>query len=64
MHLGIDTKNTIVHGDEDHLIVTVGLEDCIVVHTENATLVAHKDAEESIRGVVAELKNRDWKEYL
>jgi mannose-1-phosphate guanylyltransferase len=63
-HLGFNTNGTIVRSDEQHLIVTLGLQDCIVVHTENATLVANKNDEESIRKVVKELESRGWSEYL
>ncbi len=63
-HLGIDTSGSIVRGGDDHLVVTVGLSDCIVVHTPDATLVANKHDEEAVRKVVEELKKRDWKEYL
>ena len=63
-HLNFDSKNCIVYGDKDHLIVTVGLEDCIVVHTGDATLVAHRNDEATIRQIVNELKERKWNEYL
>jgi mannose-1-phosphate guanylyltransferase len=63
-HLGLETAGTIVRGGRKHLIVTVGLTDCIVVHTPDATLVAHKDHEESIRHVVDKLHERGWNEYL
>ena len=63
-HLGVDTAGTIVRGDGEHLIVTVGLEDCIVVHTSDATLVANRHNEESIRRVVEMLKEKGWDEYL
>ncbi len=63
-HLGVDTQGTIVRTDDDHLVVTLGLEDCIVVHTPDATLVAHKHQEEAIRQVVRQLESRDWREYL
>ncbi len=62
--LAVDTKGTLVYGDDDHLIVTVGLEDCIVVRTENATLVATKKDEAKIKQVVAELEKRDWTDLL
>src|SRR5205807_2485046 len=39
-HLGLGTQGCIVFGDPDHLIVTLGMKDCIVVHTPDATLVA------------------------
>lgn len=63
-HLGLNTTGTIVRGGQDHLIVTVGLKDCIVVHTANATLVADKHHEEAIRKVVELLQQQGWEEYL
>ena len=63
-HLGLDTTGTIVRSTDDHLIVTLGLEDCIVVHTPDATLVANKHHEESIRKIVKELESRNMHEHL
>ncbi|HVA45225.1 MAG TPA: mannose-1-phosphate guanylyltransferase [Pirellulales bacterium] len=63
-HLGVNTSGTIVRGPADHLIVTLGLKDCVVVHTPDATLVANKHDEESIRQVVKLLQEKGWKEYL
>lgn len=63
-HLGVNTKGTIVRSGDDHLIVTLGLTDCIVVHTPDTTLVANKHDEESIRQVVKQLQERGWEEYL
>jgi mannose-1-phosphate guanylyltransferase len=63
-HLGIETTGSIVRSADDHLVVTVGLTDCIVVHTPDATLVANKHDEEAIRKVVEELKRRGWEGYL
>jgi mannose-1-phosphate guanylyltransferase len=63
-HVGIRSRGTIVRSDGDHLVVTLGMNDCVVVHTPDATLVAHKHEEEAIREVVKELEQRGWKEYL
>lgn len=63
-HLGIETMRTIVHSGEDHLVVTMGLEDMLVVHTPDATLVAARTHEEAVRRVVAELEKRGWSEFL
>ncbi len=63
-HLGFNTTGTIVRTDDEHLVVTLGLNDCIVVHTQTATLVANKTDEESIRKVSKELEARGWSEYL
>lgn len=63
-HIGVDTRGCIVRGTGEHLIVTLGVEDVIVVHTPDATLVANKRDEESIRQLVKLLEERGWSEYL
>lgn len=63
-HLGLNTSGTIVRTNDEHLIVTLGLKDVIVVHTPNATLVADKHSEEQIRQVVKRLEELGWSEYL
>ena len=45
-HLGIDTKGAIIHAQPGHTIVTIDVDDLIVVQTGDATLVAPKHAEE------------------
>ena len=63
-HLEIETKGTIIRSTDDHLVVTVGLEDCIVVHTPDATLVASKEHEGAIRDVVKQLEMKQWDQFL
>jgi mannose-1-phosphate guanylyltransferase len=63
-HLGLSTQGTIVRADDGHLVVTLGVKDCIIVHTPNATLVADKHSEEQIRQVVKKLEELGWSDYL
>ncbi len=63
-YLPIQSQRMIVYGDNNHLLVTIGMHDTIVVHTKNATLVAPKSEEERVREVVKQLQNRDWQEFL
>jgi mannose-1-phosphate guanylyltransferase len=63
-HLGIRTQGVIVRSSPDHLVVTLGMTDCIIIHTPDATLVADKSQEETIREIVKELEQRGWREYL
>ncbi len=63
-HQGLDTTGTIVRGADDHLIVTLGVDHLIVVHTPDATLVANKHDEESIRQLVKMIAERGWQQYL
>ncbi len=63
-YLPIQSQRMIVYGDDGHLLVTIGMQDTIVVHTPNATLVAPKEAEEQVREVVKQLQSRRWDEFL
>jgi mannose-1-phosphate guanylyltransferase len=63
-HLGLKTKGSIIRSDDGHLVATLGIDDLIVVHTPNVTLVARKHDEEQIRQIVKELESRGWTEYL
>lgn len=63
-YLPIQSQRMIVYGDEGHLLVTIGMQDTIVVHTPNATLVAPKEAEEQVREVVKQLQSRQWEDFL
>ena len=62
--IGFDTTNSIVRTDDNHLIATLGVDNLIVVHTPDATLVASRENEEQIRKLVKELEEREWGEYL
>ena len=63
-HLGIDTCNTIIRAADGHLIATIGMNDCIIVHTDGATLIADRKRESEIKKIVSELEQRQWTEYL
>ncbi|MEX2316996.1 MAG: mannose-1-phosphate guanylyltransferase [Pirellulales bacterium] len=63
-HMALNTEGSIVRTTDDHLVVTLGLRDCIIVHTHNATLVANKHDEEQIRHLVKQLEELGWTEHL
>jgi mannose-1-phosphate guanylyltransferase len=63
-HLAVNSRGCIVRSSDEHLVVTLGMEDCIVVHTPDATLVARKHDEEAIRKIVEILKEKGWDQYL
>jgi mannose-1-phosphate guanylyltransferase len=63
--LAIDARGNVVRSDApDHLVALLGVEDLIVVHTPEATLIAHRDSEESVREIMKQLKDRGWESYL
>jgi mannose-1-phosphate guanylyltransferase len=56
-HIGLDTHGTLVYVTEERrLIVTIGVEDLVVVDTGDVLLVCRKDQAQRVRQVVDELK--------
>lgn len=64
LHCGVETHGCVIRTTENHLVATLGVEDLIIVHTPDATLVASKANENSIRDLVAELERRGLNQYL
>lgn len=62
-HAGVDTRNCIVIS-RNHLVATVGIEDMIVVHTPDATLICPKDRAEEVRDLVKRLADQGGEKYL
>ncbi|HBY07764.1 MAG TPA: mannose-1-phosphate guanyltransferase [Chloroflexi bacterium] len=57
LHVPIETKNTLIYMNQEHrLIVTIGVEDLVVVDTGDVVLVCHKDQAQKVRQVVDQLK--------
>jgi len=63
-YCGVNSGRCIVRTTADHLVATIGMSDCIVVHTPDATLVARKDDEESIRRLIEILRERGYERFL
>jgi len=63
-HSGIATKNCTIYGDNDHLITTIGLEGCTVVHTPTATLVAKLDDEAQLKDLLKRLEQQGFEDAL
>lgn len=57
-HLGLDTTGCIVYAEDgEEAIVTIGLEDVVVVRAGKATLVVRKDRTQDIKAAVKALGN-------
>lgn len=51
----IDSKNCIVVGDSKHLITAIDVEDLIIVHTEDATLICNAKSAQRIKELVQKI---------
>jgi len=58
----LDTKNTLVYSDK--LIVTIGLENLIIIETPDALMVCHKDRTQDVKEVVNHLLRTKNYKYL
>ncbi|MCA9088425.1 MAG: NTP transferase domain-containing protein [Planctomycetaceae bacterium] len=56
LHRGIETQNCIIRSTPDHLVATLGISNCIIVHTPQATLVADRHDENAIRELIKHLE--------
>jgi mannose-1-phosphate guanylyltransferase len=65
-HIGLDTAGAILYASSsDEVIVTIGLEDIVVVRDGNVTLVVDKNRTQEIKGVLGKIKeNIDWEHLL
>lgn len=59
----LDAKGNILVSEDDHLIAAVGVEDLVIVHSPDATLVCRRDQIEKIKDLVAQLKERHGDKY-
>jgi hypothetical protein len=58
----MDTRNTLVFSDK--LVVTIGVDNLVVVETPDAILICHKDRAQEVYEVVNQLKAMDRDHYL
>ncbi len=63
-HRGLKTKNCIIVGDPDRIVATIGVEDLLIVQDGNATLVAHRREEGTVKQLVELLKQQGLEHYL
>lgn len=57
-HLGLDTTGSILYATgEDDLIVTIGMEDVVVVRDGNVTLIVKKERTQEIKQVLKQLQD-------
>ncbi len=57
MHLLVDSENNIVVSDDpNHLIATIGVSDCIIVHTRDVTMMCARSDAQRVKDIVAKVK--------
>jgi mannose-1-phosphate guanylyltransferase/mannose-6-phosphate isomerase len=59
--IAIDTRRSLIIGNK-RVVTTIGLEDCLVVETDDAILISRKGEAQKVRDVVNRLKKENRKE--
>lgn len=63
-HVGLGTHGCLIQSRPGHLIATVDVDDLLIVHTPDATLVTRRGDEQALRRIIEELKSRGLDGYL
>jgi len=58
-----ETTNTYIHANH-HMVVTIGVQDLVIVDTPNATLIATKDKVQEVKKIVEQLQQQDREEQF
>lgn len=59
-----DTSNSMIHVPHDKLVVLQGLEDYIVIDTNDVLLICQKTKEQEIKNIVADIKRKKGEKFL
>lgn len=64
-HIDFESRNSLVHSNaDDRMIVTVGVQDLVVVDTGDVLLICAKERSQDLRKVIEVLKERGLQKYL
>ena len=63
-HCGLKTRGCVIAADPGHLIATIGIENLLIVQDGDATLVADRREEGTVKQLVELLKRKGLEKYL
>ncbi len=61
--LVVDGANNIIVTESDHLVAALGVKDIVIVHSEDATLVCHRNDVEKIKALAEHRKQHFGEQY-
>jgi len=63
-HMLLETHDSLIYSNEKKLVVTIGLDDLIIIDSSDALLVCRRDQAQQVRRVIENLKKNQQEEYL
>ena len=64
LHLAQETHNTLIYGGTDRLIVTIGVDDMVIIDTGDALLICKTEQSQRVKEVVEHLKKHRQEKFL
>lgn len=64
VHCAIDTEDSIIFSDSEHMIGTIGLKDIVIVHTKDATLICTRNRVDDVRKLADKISEKGYKNLL
>ncbi|KKR89144.1 MAG: Mannose-1-phosphate guanylyltransferase/mannose-6-phosphate isomerase [Candidatus Wolfebacteria bacterium GW2011_GWA1_44_24] len=61
---GVDCQKCLIYGTQRRIVAAVGLKDLIVVDTEDAVLVAHREKSGEIKNILEQIKANNLSQYF
>lgn len=63
-HMALETSDSLIYSTKKKLVVTIGVEDLIVIDSNDALLVCRRDQAQQVRQVIENLKKSQQEHYL
>jgi mannose-1-phosphate guanylyltransferase len=63
-HSGINTSGCVIVGDPGKLITTIGVSNLLIIQDGDATLVADRREESTVKALVEQMKKKGLESYL
>ncbi len=63
-HLSIDTQGSVIYGNSNKLIATIGIKNLVIVETQDALLVCAKDRSQDVKKIVEKMKKTNLRKLL
>jgi len=61
--INLASRGNVIVSEDEHLIATIGVDDLVIVHSRDATLICTKRDAQSIRELVTNVRDRFGETY-
>ena len=59
----LDSYRNVIVSEDDHLVAVIGMDDCVIVHSPDATLICKKSDSQRLKELLAMIENKSPGKY-